>query len=96
MNKYQEALNFLEEECRSIKKGEAKKYVNSLQELVSKATPKKPIYRKVLYKEDYFYFCPTCGVRVPLYHNGYDQFMYPFCPYCGQAIDWSEDEEDVD
>lgn len=34
MNKYQEALDFLQEECRTIKKGEAKKYVEVLQELV--------------------------------------------------------------
>lgn len=30
-NKYQEALDFLQEECRTIKKGEAKKYVEVLQ-----------------------------------------------------------------
>ena len=26
-NKYQEALDFLQEECRTVKKGEAKKHV---------------------------------------------------------------------
>lgn len=45
-NKYQEALDFLQEECRTIKKGEAKKYVEVLQELVNKATPKELIYGK--------------------------------------------------
>lgn len=56
-NKYQEALDFLQEECRTIKKGEAKKYVEVLQELVNKATPKELIYGKEYISFDH---CPTC------------------------------------
>ena len=34
-NKYQEALDFLAEECREIKQGEAQKYIKTLQELIN-------------------------------------------------------------
>ena len=75
MNKYQEALDFLQEECRTIKKGEAKQHIKTLQELVDKATPKKQTR-----DGDYFSFghCPTCKKIIPIQSK--------YCPNCGQHI----------
>ena len=78
-NKYQEALDFLQEECRTIKKGEAKKYVEVLQELVNKATPKEVIYGKEYISFDH---CPTCKEVVPIHVN--------YCSNCGQKLDWEK------
>lgn len=44
--------------------------------------PKKPIVIKT--KMYTFYRCATC--------NGYIALEMGYCPKCGQAIDWSEEE----
>ena len=85
-NKYQEALDFLQEECRTIKKGEAKKYIKVLQKLVDKETVMKAKkitvqgydWDSMNYVEDEEYICPICqepvvGVR----HR---------CTRCGQSL----------
>jgi hypothetical protein len=83
MNKYQEALNELASYY------DYDDYPKILQELVDKATPKKPIKRickrigggKII--ED---CCPVCKSR--LYYSA------ACCNNnCRQAIDWSEDNE---
>ena len=51
-----------------------------LQELVDKATPKKPTKS----------VCPNCD-SWDIYSEEFDN-KYNFCPNCGQAIDWSENE----
>lgn len=62
-----------------------------INELVEKVTHKKPVYKK-----DYIgnnqYFCPTCNNVVPFTLNRTDQIKYPFCRYCGQRIDWSDEK----
>lgn len=66
--------------------------IDVLQELVDKATPKKPIkktyeyesmYEEILIKTYYI-----CGCEKFSDVHRVDRF----CPKCGQAIDWSEDE----
>ncbi len=37
--------------------------------------------------------CPVCGRRLPIKENS--NSMAWFCGRCGQAIDWSDQDEDV-
>lgn len=101
MNKYQEALGFLKE---SAYENYLSKYVQTskekvtlfksseyLQELVDKATPKKPKIRafneaEPWYCADYLVereACPLCGRKL--------LDKDPYCYICGQAIDWSNE-----
>lgn len=89
MNKYQEALKKL----RKIEQTENTWDENCevLQELVDKATPKKPKIRAFNEAEpwdcaDYLVereACPLCGRKL--------LDKDPYCYICGQAIDWSEE-----
>ena len=79
MNKYEEALEWLmagNDSCGTE--------WDLLQELVDKATPKKPD-KYVLLERDYLGFptqgyCKTCGTSLLVKNN--------YCGRCGQAIDW--------
>ena len=99
MNKYQQALDRMEENYYNNDTSfgamkNFKKDVETLQELVDKATPTKPSYwgdgydyeGNIIYD---VYDCPKCGES---YEIDYEKYKY--CPNCGQAIDWSD--EDVD
>lgn len=80
MNKYQKSLNWLEEECRSIKQGESKRRIDVLQELVEKKTPKFIKCPKGWQGTRYTrYYCPSCNKTLELAE-------YPFCKRCGQAL----------
>lgn len=65
-----------------------------VQELVDKATPKKPKINH--YDNDCTkIICPNdCGIQL----NGLNKdnqiasFTHEHCPKCGQAIDWSKDD----
>ena len=96
MNKYQEALGNLYkirgETYKVYQKGkewkeEIKKYdavgenLHTLQELVDKATPK--MVKKFAENAG---DCPNCDRIVRNYNHSY-------CPYCGQALDWSGENE---
>lgn len=92
MNKYQEALDFLEEECRAIKKSESKKYVGLLQELVEKATPKKTLTAfadgitadgSIVQKTALV--CPSCKSLLVERQS--------YCTKCGQILDWRVEDE---
>ena len=95
MNKYQEALNKTNFILRKLSGWSGKDlseidnqydlFNNQalIQELVDKATPKKPIDS----------FCPICGsydIEVNIVRIGWEKQKH--CPDCGQAIDWSTDE----
>lgn len=67
---------------------------DTLQELVDKATPKKPVRvccgpEEEWDNEEEFYNCPNCGEPLP-YNFDYD---YPIknkcCLECQQVLDWS-------
>lgn len=95
MNKYQEALDRLVKHscpqrtscnecdmkgyCNRI----AKDWIDVLQELVDKATPKKPIYNEEIDE----YRCKQCGHLVI---EGWRAKNY--CSNCGQALDWSDEK----
>ena len=64
--------------------------IDTLQELVDKAVPKKPFYEADGYDENGeliydTWICPNCN---HYYEVDYDD--YDYCPNCGQAIDGSE------
>lgn len=94
MNNYQEALNYLIENIEMLNRHSDGSFCqpnsskNTLQELVNKATPKKVVYKKGS-DGDRWFFCPRCNEIVPRMRN-FDQHTYPYCPYCGGKIDWSE------
>ena len=82
MNKYQEAIKiferYIDNEAYTEKMQNACKLAIKALE---KATPKK---RKI-YAPLGLELCPTCG------KDTYREF-FKYCPYCGQALDWSEEE----
>lgn len=53
----------------------------TIKELVEKATPKKPIYKKVGNNERPY--CCDCGLRL--------KKSWVVCPRCEKKIDWSEE-----
>ena len=96
MNKYQDALDFIEKnschqkkacnECdfNRICNSFAKEKLDVLQELVDKATPKK--VEKNIEGASY---CHNCKVVVAN-KNIINDLNY--CHYCGKALDWSDEE----
>lgn len=90
MSKYQEALKRLRTN-EYLTSREQRKYYNLLQELVDKEKGRKPIYKNDGYGMRY-YFCESCNERIPLLVNCIDQHKYPYCPYCGQKLDWGDGE----
>lgn len=102
MSKYQKALeNIGMTVIDSLSNGyDSPKYVkdfcygdyNILQELVDKATPKKPIYKDDLFVSKRHLFCAHCGSRLSNSYNFIDRTMYTYCPYCGGKQDWSGEE----
>lgn len=98
MNKYQEALGFLKESAyenylrhyvqTSKEKVTLFKSSEALQELVDRATPKKP---EITIHNG---FCPNCHQAFGLERTKEAMLRprwFSFCPYCGQALDWSEE-----
>ena len=98
MNKYQEALDYINGEAiqeitnsyfrkhktlDGISFEEFDKNLTKIQELVDKATPRK-VTSEMLWVNIYEYNCPFCEEKV-------DKTDY-YCSQCGQAIDWSKDE----
>ena len=93
MNNYQKAFDEIQQILAENGIGLCE--TNPLFELVDRATPKKPKeiittnnssandLNKTTYSK-YFGDCPICGKIIV------DGFNY--CLYCGQSIDWSEDE----
>lgn len=99
-SKYQEALDRVKEiyiylcDEFNLKKSAVKMNddIEVLQELVDKAVPKKPFYEADGYDEngELIYdtcICPNCN---HYYEVDYDD--YDYCPNCGQAIDWSDED----
>lgn len=88
MNKYQEAINYLWKSYDENKiYGIASRgYLEMLQKLVNKETPKKPVDVEFGPCNDLVLCCPTCEHPVvprPAYHG---LEYYPRCPFCGQKL----------
>lgn len=83
MNKYQEAMNYLwnlydENKIYGIA---SRGYLEILQGLVDKATPKKLVATRHTRR------CPSCNRQMSDINNAHPNIK--FCPNCGQALDWS-------
>jgi len=95
MNKYQEALNNLiinsclvaigsKEPCSSCKYNKicntlARGWIDTLQELMDKETPMKPL-------EDNYLGEFMCECGSPITKD------YKYCPNCGQKLNWNKKE----
>lgn len=83
MNKYQEALYCLNNEDIGML---ARHCLDIIQELVDKATPKKPIR----FKNSIYMSNPKCPICKTIPHTGNQKY----CDECGQALDWSDIEDE--
>lgn len=64
----------------------------NLQELVDKETPKKVIIEKTIDGDDCF--CPNCKTSLfDVRKDAYKSFISRYCTWCGQHIDWRENDE---
>lgn len=105
MNKHQEALDRLCENNYFDEKGDCNCDLIVMdrilmQELVDKATPKKPLkhpsykfsFIDNIFKQQKLYICPTCRnaclVRIAPNERNENRYCYD----CGQAIDWSDED----
>lgn len=88
MNKYQKAFEKVKEACASF---DTVDELITLKELVDKATPKKPIVKYDNFGDGTL-CCPNCNQSIV---NVWSKRKYrpKYCHYCGQALDWSEEDE---
>lgn len=100
MNKYEKALDWLTWHCiakneyhddeivyERIKNFFIEPVIKPLRDLIEKATPKKPILGHADKDLSYYEWnCPTCDE----FHMSH--VIEKYCSHCGQAIDWSEDD----
>lgn len=86
MNKYEKAWNsvyFLAHKSYYYKEWDDED-IKLIQGLVEKEIPKTPIYER----DKNRYVCCNCEERFPYRRDGIDQYIFPYCPYCGQKIEW--------
>lgn len=88
MNKYQEALDEIGDDLKFLGEGGVLESTDwdNLQELVDRATPMKVKVEKwdnSITLEDTRERCPTCNTILFTTEA-------PYCPYCGQALDWGD------
>ena len=88
MNKYEKAWNNVRSlaETSDYYKECDDKDIELIGELVNKEIPKTPIYKR----DKDRYVCCNCEERFPYIEFGIDQYIFPYCPYCGQKIEWSD------
>lgn len=93
MNKYQEALNVVKG-CIDIRCDEE---IAIVQELVDKETPMKINIGKKDYsslsKGVYDICCPCCEELLGFTNQN---IIIPYCPFCGQKLDWSDEDMEVE
>ena len=86
----QSVLRYCSEECGKIDtcRGEYKECAEAVViKALEKQTPKKPTRTRGKYGH---IECACCGWVVESFCGDLEQ--YPFCPNCGQAIDWEVSE----
>ena len=106
MNEYQKAIEVIDtllhlmcgeerEDGYEPTMEEMSNSMDLLQELVDKETPKKPEIKELIRKDNYRdgtniprydWWCPNCNLE----HMSGNNFKY--CPSCGQALDWRDEE----
>lgn len=69
-------------------------YLKQCDLAMRKATPKKPNYEGDGYWNGELVYdtwiCPHCEKAYEVDYDDYD-----FCPNCGQALDWSDEDDDI-
>ena len=92
MNKYKEAYDFI---LTATNGGEGMvKEMNIIRELVEKATPKKASYMSNYFGNELVtYECPHCRMTYGRVNIKVNINVVKYCPKCGQAIDWSEEDD---
>lgn len=103
MNKYQEALEFLRSENVTAWGNDNFEllyfHLDNIEELVDKATPKKPIkhYYKstsfIFVKHQSIYTCPRCGNACLKHYTENERNENNYCYDCGQKLDWSDEND---
>ena len=81
MNKYEEAL-----ENVRLEWGTSQRDIDILEELVDRATPKRPIedeIQDIRYVTKYT--CPTCGGK-------FTGTVSNYCYHCGQKLLWDDEQ----
>lgn len=98
---YQEALDFVQEILNAREHPNVMNHLaanriidHQLRDLVNRATKTKPEYWSDSVEEDGqiifdHWNCPSCHHEYELDYEQHD-----FCPHCGQAIDWTWDNEE--
>ena len=96
MNKYQKAFDFINSgNVTAWGKENYEPFLETkeiLKELVNKATPKKP-RKETFITGKSAYLCPTCQYAL----SSGKEYVSPtlrYCECCGQALDWSEENEE--
>ena len=90
-----ESLKILDDISNSIKESSnAGQALQAALVAIEKQIPNKPTFEGDGYAPDGSFvwdewICPNCDKRYEVDYEEYD-----FCPNCGQAIDWSADEEE--
>ena len=95
MNNYKHSLEKLKQIVDSnympVYKNEIDKHIKALEELVEKETPKKPYLLNYGGYKIENWKCPNCNSIVSLRKR---ELNFPNrCKYCGQKLDWSEEDE---
>ena len=88
---YEEAIGYINDSIRLIELGEESYIDIDVLEVCLGALEKQiPKKRKMI---DNVLYCSSCES----YHGRYGDIRIPvgskYCPYCGQAIDWSEEDD---
>ena len=95
MNKYQEALNELINTSGEFFTEKEHEAISMMQELVDKATPKKPILEYVV--DGYYYRCSKCGKLIldDVTANSVSGDVLKedcsYCSRCGTKVRWGSD-----
>lgn len=95
MNKYQEAYKRMEFVINGFTRHtamELHKDIQPIKELVEKTTPKK-VRRALHIANGYKHCCPICSSYVGTISKVGRIDEDDYCPTCGQALDWSGEDE---
>ena len=82
--------------CEGRKDIETENAIKELEEIVEKATPKKPVTIKPEGKSIFDYptnriKCPACSSQLPMKKNCLKKKIpITYCDRCGQKLDWSD------
>lgn len=92
--KPEEAKEIMSEALYNTNNPVSAEAINFAIQALEKQVPKKSIkcQYEPLIKHGWEYECPSCSKAVGINSFSFDYTDEdPFCPSCGQAIDWSEE-----